>query len=164
MTIKQLITKIRTIPDCVVYPTSGLPHIEDKYILPDDIKEFYNLCGGVSLYLNGESTANIVPPSEFILANPVIVGERCENDITSNWYIIANDGNGDYLTIDIQEERLGRCYDSFWDRHGVVGECPIIANSFTELLERLIDNKGQRWYWLRDGFISLGDAYDGVFE
>jgi len=135
-----------------------------KYKLPDDIKEFYNLCGGVSLYLSGESTANIVPPNEFILANPLIVGERCVNDITSNWYIVANDGNGDYLTIDLEKERLGRCYDSFWDSHGVVGECPIIANSFTEILERLIDNKGQHWYWLSDGFEALGDAYDGIID
>jgi hypothetical protein len=164
MVLEQLIKKIKTIPDCVVYPPNGLPDIEEKYQLPDDIKEFYHLCGGVCLYINGECTANIVPSNEFIPANPVIVGERCEDDITSNWYIIANDGNGDYLTIDLKEERLGRCYDSFWDRHGIVGECPIIANSFIELLEHLIDNKGQYWYWLRDDFETYGDAYDGIIE
>jgi hypothetical protein len=162
MTIKQLVTKIKTLPDCIVYPSKGLPSIEESYTIPDDIREFYELCGGVSLFTSAESVANIVPPDEFIPANPVIVGERCEEDITADWYIIANDGNGDYLTIDLNKNRIGRCYDSFWDRHGIVGECAIIATSFTDLLERLVDNKGQRWYWLRDGFNSLGDAYDEV--
>ncbi|WP_331460411.1 SMI1/KNR4 family protein [Gracilibacillus suaedae] len=48
----------------------------------------------------------------------------------------------------------------FFDRHGLVGESQRIATSFTDLLERLIKNKGQYWYWLRSDFISLGDAYD----
>lgn len=162
MTIKQLVTKIETLPNCIVYPSKGIPAIEEAYTLPDDIREFYDLCGGVSLFTSAENVVNIVPPDEFILANPVIVGERCEEDITADWYIVANDGNGDYLTVDLNKDRVGRCYDSFWDRHGVVGECAIIAISFTDLLERLVDNKGQRWYWLRDGFNSLGDAYDEV--
>ena len=47
-----------------------------------------------------------------------------------------------FITIDLFKERLGKCYDSFWDRYGVVGEQPIIANSFTELLEQLFKGKG----------------------
>jgi hypothetical protein len=92
----------------------------------------------------------------------VIIGELCEEDITSQWYIIASDGHRDYLTIDLSCQRLGKCYDSFWDRHGVVGECAVIATSFTDLLERLIANNGQHWYWLTEDFTSLGDAYDVI--
>ena len=44
----------------------------------------------------------------------------------------------------------------------MVGECPIIARTFTELLENLVCNKGKHWYWLRDEFIQIGDAYDGM--
>ena len=50
--------------------------------------------------------------------------------------------------------------DSFWDRHGVVGEQPIIANSFTELLEQLYQSKGDYFYWLQEDFENIGDAYD----
>jgi hypothetical protein len=90
----------------------------------------------------------------------VIVGEACEDDISASWHLIVDDTNGEYLTIDLSENRVGRCYDSFFDRHGVRGSCPIIATSFSELLQRLIENRGQHWYWLQEGFESLGDAYD----
>lgn len=162
MKIRELIEEIKNLPNCIVYPSKGLPKVESKHYLPEDIKEFYELCGGITLFENQSYIANIVSPDEFILANPIIVGELCEEDITSEWYIIANDGNGDYMTIDLNPERMGRCYDSYWDRHGVVGECDVIAITFTDLLQRLVKNSGQRWYWLRDDFASMGDAYDGI--
>lgn len=163
MNIKELIDKIKTLPDCKVYPPNGLPKLDNtKHKLPDDVIEFYQHCGGITLFNSESYISDIVSPDKFILANPVIVGELCEEDITSEWYIIVNDGNGDYLTIDLSDERSGRCYDSYWDRHGVVGECPIIARTFTELLENLVLNEGKQCYWLRDDFITIGDAYDDI--
>lgn len=53
---------------------------------------------------------------------------------------------GEYLTIDLNEERKGRCYDSLFDRHRIVGETQLIATSFTDFIQRLLDNKGQHWY------------------
>ena len=47
-----------------------------------------------------------------------------------------------------------------FDRHGVVGECSVIAISFTELVERLFRSKGKSLYWLDDNFEYIGDAYD----
>lgn len=159
--INHLIKKVKALPNCRVHEPTELPIIdENKHILPDDLKDFYTICGGLTLFENAEYPIHIVPPEEFVLANPIIVGELCEEDISSNWYTVCNDGKSDYLTIDLNKERLGRCYDSFFDRHGLVGESQIIATSFTDLLEKLIKNKGQYWYWLKDGFESLGDAYD----
>jgi glycosyltransferase involved in cell wall biosynthesis len=43
-----------------------------------------------------------------------------------------------------------------------VGECPVIAKSFTELLNQLVQNNGERWYWLKEDFESLGDAYNEI--
>ena len=60
----------------------------------------------------------------------------------------------------MSKDRLGYCYDSFWDRYSVVGEQSIIAKSFTELLERIYASKGNMWYWMREDFSSYGDAYD----
>ncbi|MED2011232.1 MULTISPECIES: SMI1/KNR4 family protein [Brevibacillus] len=162
MRISQLTTIIKTLPNCIVHPSQGLPEIKGYHDLPNDVREFYTLCGGVSLFQNADYPVNIVSPQEFILANLVIVGDLCEEDISSNWYIIANDGKGEYLTIDLSQERLGKCYDSFFDRHGVVGESQVIALSFTEFLERLVESRGGYWYWLQEDFISLGDAYDGI--
>lgn len=45
---------------------------------------------------------------------------------------------------------------------GFVGDCPVIANTFTELFRRMVKNNGERWYWLKEEFESLGDANNGV--
>ncbi|EPZ37121.1 MULTISPECIES: SMI1/KNR4 family protein [Bacillales] len=160
MRIENLINKIKNLGDCVVYPPAGIPNVSTSHILPDDVYKFYELCGGALLFEKADYSILIVPPQDFQLANPIIVGELCEEDISSDWYICATDRNGEYITIDLNPGRLGRCYDSFYDRHGVVGECSIIATSFTDLLERLIENRGRHWYWLQEDFIPLGDAYD----
>jgi len=68
-------------------------------------------------------------------------------------------GPGATVTIDCSPTRLGRCQDGFWDRHAVAGSCPLVALSFAELLERLVEGRGERWYWLRDD-PGYGDAYD----
>lgn len=161
--INQLITEIKSLPNCRIHEPAGLPKIDEmKHTLSEDLKEFYRLCGGLSLYENEEYPIHIISPEKFVLANPVIVGELYDEDISSNWYIICHNGKDEYLTIDLDEKRLGRCYDSFFDRHGLVGESQIIATSFTDLLERLLKNKGQYWYWLKSDFQLLGDAYDDL--
>jgi antitoxin YokJ len=160
MEIQLLVDKIKNLPNCKVHSPSGYLVLEKAHLLPGDLNEFYKLCGGIDLYTNRDYGITIVSPKEFVLANPVIIGEKAEYDISSNWYIIGRDTDNNYLTIDLNKSRLGRCYDSNWDIHGVAGSCPIIANSFLELIERLIMNKGNHWYWLQDDFVTLGDAYD----
>ena len=90
-------------------------------------KVFYELCGGIRFFKGSKFEFIVVPPNEVILANPVIIGELCEEDISSKWYIICKDLEENYITFDSSVERNGRCYDSFWDRHGVVGECAVVA-------------------------------------
>ncbi|WNS46925.1 SMI1/KNR4 family protein [Paenibacillus sp. MMS20-IR301] len=161
--VTELIQQISGLPDCKVISASGLP-VTEGYSLPADVRRFYELCGGMQLFVSKNYHCQIVPPDEFVLSNPVIIGEVVEDDITSDWFIVAHDGNGDYLSIDLHPQRLGKCYDSFWDRHGVVGECQVVARSFTELLNQLVQNNGERWYWLDEDFPPLGDAYDGISD
>ncbi|MFG6343267.1 MAG: SMI1/KNR4 family protein [Lachnospiraceae bacterium] len=162
MDIIKFLRKICNTPDCIVYSPCGLPSIGKGKELPYDLKVFYENCGGISLFASKEYGFTIVNPKEMVLANPVIVGELCEEDISSAWYIICKDAENNYITIDMAKERLGRCYDSFWDRHGVVGECAIIARTFTELVTQLYNNQGDNLYWLNDGFVNIGDAYDEI--
>jgi hypothetical protein len=89
------------------------------------------------------------------------VGQRVEGDRSDSWYLLVHDGNGDYLTLNCSLERTGWCYDSFHETHGLVGQTPVIAHSFTELLARCYATRGGYPYWLRADFVSLGDAYDG---
>jgi len=168
--MRDLLRRIQTTPSCRVESPVGLPTIRSSLCLPDDVQEFYSLCGGVFLAEHTPYAMALVAPSSFTLANPVVLGNiivqaqklQGEDDISWSWYIMATCGNGEYLVIDLNKERLGRCYDGFHETYGLVGQTPIIARSFTELLTRLYENRGQYWYWLRPDFVSPGDAYDRV--
>jgi hypothetical protein len=146
---------------CALLPPSGLPHLQPEVILPPDLVTFYASASGAVIFSEAEYPYFIVGPDRFAPANPIIVGEPCSDDISAWWYTLAHDGNGDYLTIDLHPDRIGRCYDSFHETHGLVGQIPVIARSFQDLLLRLIKNSGSYPYWLEPGF-PLGDAYDGV--
>lgn len=164
--IEEVIARIRNTSDCLIDPPKGLPVINAEHILPKDIQEFYQLCGGVSLFCSSVYSMNIVSPDKFLLANPVLFTGISEadlraskGDISWSWYIIGAGENGQFITIDLNPKRLGRCYDSFWDCHAMPGYSQIVAKSFTELLLQLVKNQGKYWYWLRSDFNSYGDAY-----
>lgn len=112
------------------------------------------------MYTDADYGVSIVPPAEFLPANLVVLGEQFDDDPSSAWFIIARTVDREYLSIDLSSQRNGRCYDSFHDMHGVVGSSTVIANTFLELFERLLDSRGRHWYWLQPEFASLGDAYD----
>ncbi len=149
--------------DCRILATAGFPIISQQHRLPDDLRVFYENCGGLVLFEHTSFPTLFVPPKDLVLANPIIVGELAEDDISASWYIIASDGtDSQKITIDLDLERLGRCYDSFWDRHAIAGSSTIIARSFTEFFERSLNSGGDEFYWNRPNFASLGDAYDGM--
>lgn len=161
MDIATLISSFKAEINCDVYPPTGTPKIDIHHFMPDDLSIFYTLCGGLVLFKYAPHPLHIVAPTNVLLANPIIVGSKYEeDDISSSWYIIGESRNEEYITIDLSRERLGRCYDSFWDNHAVAGSCPIIALSFTELLLKWFQSKGQEQYWTTTDFISLGDAYN----
>lgn len=111
--IRDLIEKVRAKVDCEILPPAGLPMITDRHRLPEDVEEFYRLCGGIRYFVNSTYSTEIVSPAEFVLANPVILGQLYEEDISSDWYIVARAGPEQLVTIDLNSKRLGRCYDSF---------------------------------------------------
>jgi hypothetical protein len=169
MPLQEVLQRIRSTPDCEVYAPTGLPVTHNEHVLSEDLREFYSRCGGVSLYRTSPKRIGILPPERVVLANPLlwpgITTEQAATsagDISWSWYVIAYDYGGNYLTIDLSKERLGRCYDSFFDRHAMPGYCPIIARSFTDLLTRLVDNQQAYPYWELPDFVSMGDAYDGI--
>jgi antitoxin YokJ len=160
--IDELVRRIANTPGCRVLPASGLPVIADGLLLPDDVKAFYTACGGCVFFESADYAIDVPPPNRFRPANPEIRGGNLPGDISEAWYIAAESGGTEYLTIDLHPARLGRCYDSFWDRHAIPGTSDIIAASFTELLTRLLENGGQYWFWLQPGFNASGDAYDDI--
>lgn len=169
--IEKIIENVKSKSNCKVLPCVKIPDDVLK-ILPNDIIEFYSLCGGMILFENSPYSVKIVAPDEFVLANPVILGEEIvnseiakgnyDNEISKEWYIIADLYNSDYIVIDMNENRKGKCYKAFWDSYPDEGDTPIISLSFTELIEKLIENDGEYWFFLKDNFHSYGDAYDKI--
>ena len=162
--MSSLLEKIRNSQDCIVLPPSGLPKINGGHSLPKDLEEFYRECGGIKFFVGCDYAMEIVSPDRLVLSNPAILPKGWEqdipeDDISNDWYIVAEAGPEQRISIDLFENRIGKCYDSFWDIHASPGDCPILALSFNELLERIFNCKGGYWFWLADDFTNLGDAY-----
>jgi hypothetical protein len=166
--IEALVHAIRTTPGCMVYPPECLPTIEEGHTLPEDLSAFCQACGGLVLFEGSEYPVRIVSPREVRVANPVIITNWSEeelraesrDDISWSWYIIAQsltNPNSEIITIDLDRERLGLCYDSFWDRHPQESE--IIAESFTDFLSRSYADRGRWPYWLQPNSKSFGRPY-----
>jgi hypothetical protein len=129
-------------------------------VVPADLRDFYAACGGADLFIDQPFGIHLRGPDQLVPSNPLVVGVQIAEDRSSSWYAVANDFGGEVISIDLHPARLGRCYDSFSDRHGVAGSCAVVAESFSELVEHLMRARGRHWWWLEPEFKSLGDAYD----
>lgn len=158
--LEQLIRQIGGTSGCEVMPPAGQPELPSGLALPDDLAAFYALCGGVVLYPGSDYSVRIVGPGEFGSANLAVLGETGFDDRSDLWFAVAVTPDSEYISIDLSPERLGRCYDSFHEVHGIVGESRVVATCFTDLLEHLLTGGGRRWFWLEPEFQDLGDAYD----
>jgi len=162
--VRDLIKRIQNTPDCRVFPPKGIPKIPDHLSLPLDVQSFYSLAGGAVLLQNSLSPYEIPEPQNFVPSNEIIFPEGYdwdlpENDRSYDWYVAANSGPEQYISIDLNPDRLGRCYDSFWQLHATE-DAEIVALSFREMIEHLLDHRGDGPYWVEDGFPRLGFAYD----
>jgi len=162
MNVKEMLYHLKNNSNFEVKEPCGYPKLKSGHILPDDMKEFYYMCGGIVCYTDsGGFPIEILSPSDVKLANLVLLGEDYEDDISSSWYLIADAEDGNYISIDCNSSRLGRCYESFEYSHAVAGNCPVIALSFTELLINVFEYTGDYFYWKDNPeFNGHGDAYD----
>lgn len=123
--------------------------------LPDDLRRFIALTGGIRTSAGLEVAARVIP------AQQALLGEPYDDDRSAAWVIVAEDGQAGTAArgvIDLAPGRRGRIYDAFWDRFGVAGSMPVISASFSDFLARLIDREGTA-FWV-DAEPKLGDAYD----
>ncbi len=184
MSVKDLIKNISKIHGCEIYDPAGKPNISSK--LPSDLIEFYELCGGLELFSlfklidkglieEIEHYPSIfVQPEKVLESTKVILAEDTYEEYIGdaiysmsefkNWYTIVDLYDGNYIVIDLNEHKLGKCYLAYADDFLVAGEMPIIAESFTELLERFINSNGEYFFFLDDEFESYGDAFDDIEE
>jgi hypothetical protein len=111
--ILELINNIRTLPGCEVLQSIGLPDLPSGLGLPNDVEQFYSHCGGMNLFQDRSYSMTIVSPTQFLRANPEIAMVTEETGDISDWWFIIGKHGQKYVTIDLDPERLGRCYDSF---------------------------------------------------
>ena len=114
--------------------------------LPDDLRRFIALTGGIRTSAGLEVAARVIPAQEALL------GERYDDDRSAAWVIVAEDsqaGTAARGVIDLAPERRGL---------GVAGSMPVISASFSDFLARLVDRGGTA-FWV-DAEPKLGDAYD----
>lgn len=159
--ITELVAAISRDERCIVLPPSGQPVVPGRRT-PDDLREFYTICGGINLFQDSNYSWAISSPDHLAPTNVEVIGDQVNDDITTTWYIVARD-SGDssaLISIDLGDDRLGWCYDSDVEVHGVAGSCAVISHSFAELLRALYAARGDYLFWGAPDFIGLGDAYD----
>lgn len=152
----------------------------DEY-LPPDLDEFYHHTDGANLSTaSGSMPVRILPRRQM---KPLNWCENMDEGLGSRgpegriWHQFAALGDGSWLAINL-DLNLGLILDRHakmqrqdFENHetfkpiihgspatqATPGRNPVIAWSFTELLERLLDCGGQP-YWLKSDFKSYGDA------
>ncbi len=186
MEILSLIAAMRRLPHCEVHSPAGLPVVRPQHMLPDDVRAFYRECGGFTwtLYYRGIEwdSFSVLSPEKVVIANPLLCGiseeelkgqyNLADDEISWDWYTIAEDPDGDFYVIDLNPWRLGRCYDGNHETYPLRGQTAILGVSFTDFLIRIVDRiestrkackrKGIGWSWKAGGWgtMALGDAYE----
>ena len=150
---------------------------DDNRYFPPDLAASYHHTNGADLFGLGRAASyRIVPAGEI---SPLDWGELPEKYGSSRgphdriWHQFVRLADGSGLAINLDMNRRdprptksdGRGYDELFSpicrvnkrSQRVQGKNPVVAVSFTELLERLLGSGGYP-YWLGPEFVSYGDA------
>ena len=134
--------------------------------LPADLLAFYRSSNGAYLHeskgsgdfqVGGRWWKWRVLPVEELRDIAAIYGidETCPMaDTLRQWIALVDVLDSDYLAVDVAPERSGQIIDCFHETIGWEGYHAIIAMSFTELLERLMESRDP--YWLEEGAVKYG--------
>lgn len=152
--------------------------IENKRtFLPPDLAKFYHSTDGAELFGNGDAAfCRIVAIGDLEQLDWGEVPEYLRDDDWPNrliWHRLAWLADGSWLAIHPQpaypEPLFEQRRQDFEEKNFVAichcnpniqsrpAENPVVALSFTELLERLLDSSG-RPYWLDPQFVGYGNA------
>ena len=166
----SVLTEVAQRPGCQLLPPTGSVSLPDRFTLPDDLRRFYELCGGAVLFEGATFEWTVSGPRQLVPASPRLLGPKPAQDIaaqypddlTNSCFVFAESGPGgtaSLVVVDLHPARAGRYYDAFWDSYGLVGDMPILALTAAEALHRLLDTQGARATHLEP---FHGDAYDDV--
>lgn len=99
--VTELLDHLQHAPDCRALPAAGQPTLSPEHVVPDEVRAFYNLCGGVVIgdrlpyEVRIVGTNKCIPANAVILANNTLgdladeVRDQLREDASRDWYIIA---------------------------------------------------------------------------
>ncbi|HEX6681617.1 MAG TPA: hypothetical protein VF062_02430 [Candidatus Limnocylindrales bacterium] len=167
--LSAILAEIAGRPGCRVLPPAGQPPSIPDWDVPQDIAEFYRLCGGLLLFDQAPYAWRVSGPSGLVPASPRLltpdlaarVAVEYPDDLTNGCYVIADGGNGmstePHVVVDLHPARAGRCYAAFWDTYGLVDQMPVVARDVAGLLRWLLASDPQTG---DAPDTAYGDAYD----
>jgi hypothetical protein len=166
-TIAQIISEAIRTSGCTVLPAIDLPATPLNLQLPSDLRDFYELCGGLDMFPGTEQEWRFVNPNEVVRADPFILDkaytdrpEVYDGKPSETLYLIAVAGVGpEFITIDFEPKRNGLCFDSYSGDHGTESS-KVIALSFTELLNKLFYWKQPGLFWENEFYGYLGQPIE----
>ena len=75
----HIFKKLEQRSDSLLYPAIGQPTLPDGLQLPEDLRLFYELCGGGVLFAGSVFPISIMSPPNFIRANqkifPIVISQ-----------------------------------------------------------------------------------------
>jgi hypothetical protein len=164
--MKELLGRLKAEHGTGMHPRADESAItsEDRFFLPAELGELYDLTDGVELFgRGGVAVYRIVSLAESL---PELTGR-------GDWARVARLADGSWLAVNLmaknpsgQDDRelLPVCHvpkrgmgARLLRRPEMTGNERVVALSFTELLERMLDSEGA-WFWEAEGFVGYGKA------
>jgi antitoxin YokJ len=153
---------------CHLLPPAGQPILPGGFVLPGDLRRFYELCGGAVLFEGAAFAWKVSAPNQLVPASPRLLGPSLAeqiagqqpDELTNRCFVFAASGDAStdsLVIVDLHPARAGKFYDGFWDSYGVVGQMPILATTVANLVGQLLDTRGLHVPHPPPGH---GDAYD----
>lgn len=171
--LDRLTNEHQTRPGVTLPSDANRESWEFSTFYPGDLCAFYDRTDGAELFVSKAGTAYrfvaLKDVCSLDFSEPVELG--CRGPDGKTWHRIAILADGSWLAINLDLNR--RDPREGWDPDrifnpvchcrkktvGKRGRNPVVAFSFTELLERLMEG-GPIPYWFKSGFVSYGDAED----
>jgi hypothetical protein len=165
MTIRQILALPTVSDNCALKPVHDST-FSIGLELPEDLIEFYSHCDGGDLLIQNpcnrwriHERSGLFGVEQFFWGSDMALIQKLvlEGQIFPqclNWYVVAHClADGDLvIVIDLNPEHFGRMYSSTSELHSWSAEDYVIANTFTEWLERLVTTPGDRPYWEASDF------------
>lgn len=116
--------------------------------LPDDLSYFYKNFSSVIFFPDSPYPFEIISPRDIKKSDLLVLGEDANDPVTQEWYTLVK-CDDQLISIDLKNGKsFGYCFDSFWDVYGTIDDDTLVATSFTELVAKIINSKGNSLFWI----------------